>query len=158
MTTKENLRALLLTSRMAMTPEEVRTKSEVITDKLIGTITWSNITTLHVYRSAASWREVDTAIFVRELQQAAPHISTQFAPFDRKASLPVEKFDLIIGPMLGFDAANHRIGFGGGWYDRFLETQPQALKIGLCYQKGLILQNLPHELHDIPLDQIITET
>ena len=59
--------------------------------------------------------------------------------------------------MLGFNSkALHRIGYGGGYYDKFLATQPQAQKIGVCFEQGKLAQ-IPAELHDIPLDVIITE-
>jgi 5-formyltetrahydrofolate cyclo-ligase len=69
----------------------------------------------------------------------------------------VEKFDLILVPCLAFDKDNYRLGWGGGFYDRFLAAQPKALKIGLCYQNGFVKEGLTHQPHDIPLDKIITE-
>ena len=59
--------------------------------------------------------------------------------------------------MLGFDPKTlHRIGYGGGYYDQFLATQPQAQKIGVCFDHGKT-ENIPTEPHDIPLDVIVTE-
>ena len=47
------------------------------------------------------------------------------------------------------------MGFGKGYYDRFLENT-NAVKIGLCYDFQL-LDNIPKESHDIPMNYIITE-
>ena len=69
---------------------------------------------------------------------------------------PVSKFDAILVPMLGFDSTLHRIGFGGGYYDRFLAGQKQAIKIGICFELGKTAE-IPTEPHDIPLDIIISE-
>jgi 5-formyltetrahydrofolate cyclo-ligase len=69
---------------------------------------------------------------------------------------PVPAFDVIIVPMLGFDASLQRIGWGGGYYDKFLAAQPQAIKIGVCYSIGEV-EHIPAEPHDVPLDMIVTE-
>ena len=70
---------------------------------------------------------------------------------------PPDTFDVVIMPMLGFDPKTlHRIGYGGGYYDRFLATQPEAQKIGVCYDSAQTT-DLPSEPHDIQLNQIITE-
>ncbi len=69
-----------------------------------------------------------------------------------------EQFDVIIVPMLGFDPKTmHRIGYGGGFYDKFLATQPHAKKIGVCFDLGKV-DHIETEAHDVPLDLIITET
>jgi 5-formyltetrahydrofolate cyclo-ligase len=68
----------------------------------------------------------------------------------------VPAFDVIIVPMLGFDTSLQRIGWGGGYYDKFLATQPKAKKIGVCYSIGEV-ERIPAEPHDIPLDMIMTE-
>jgi 5-formyltetrahydrofolate cyclo-ligase len=58
--------------------------------------------------------------------------------------------------MLAFDTSLQRIGYGGGYYDRFLATQPQARKVGVCFELGKV-QYVRSEPHDIPLDSIVTE-
>ncbi|MGH7156833.1 MAG: 5-formyltetrahydrofolate cyclo-ligase, partial [Candidatus Saccharimonadales bacterium] len=75
----------------------------------------------------------------------------------RDTEITTAKFDLILVPVLAFDKENYRLGWGGGFYDKFLANQPQALKIGLGFQDGLVEQGLPHEPHDVPLDKVITE-
>lgn len=64
------------------------------------------------------------------------------------------KYDLIIVPGLAFDKQGSRLGYGAGYYDIFLEQQPDAYKIGLCYPFQLV-ENVPREEHDIPLDEIL---
>ena len=59
--------------------------------------------------------------------------------------------------LAGAGAAVLVFGLGGGWYDKFSAIQPEALKVGLAYQAGLIENGLPAEQHDIRLDEIITE-
>ncbi len=64
--------------------------------------------------------------------------------------------DLIIVPGIAFDASGMRLGRGKGFYDRLLK-ETTALKIGICYDFQLI-DDIPHEIHDIPMDAIITPT
>ena len=61
---------------------------------------------------------------------------------------------LVLMPGLAFDAEGHRIGYGGGFYDRFLEKEPQHPTIALCYDFQM-LERLDTEEHDIPVDQVI---
>ena len=63
---------------------------------------------------------------------------------------------MVVVPGLAFDRRGHRIGWGGGYYDRFL-AQVQAVKIGLCYN-ALVLDCIPGEPHDVPVDMVVAET
>ena len=61
---------------------------------------------------------------------------------------------LVLMPGLAFDPEGHRIGYGGGFYDKFLEREPNHPTLALCYE----FQMLPHletEEHDIPVDTVI---
>lgn len=69
--------------------------------------------------------------------------------------VPPEAMDLIIVPGTAFDAAGHRIGMGGGYYDRFLE-KTSAITAGVAYECQ-IFPNLPWEIHDQALNYVITE-
>lgn len=67
-----------------------------------------------------------------------------------------EKIDIIIVPGVAFDKHGSRIGFGKGYYDRFLEKYKNSLKIGLAFEDQLV-NFIPKEQHDKPVDIIITE-
>ncbi|BCJ87183.1 5-formyltetrahydrofolate cyclo-ligase [Effusibacillus dendaii] len=72
-------------------------------------------------------------------------------------ALSVQELDVVIVPGVAFDRKGGRLGYGGGYYDRFLpQLRPNALKIGIAYQLQMVEQ-LPMETHDIPLDLIVTE-
>ena len=63
--------------------------------------------------------------------------------------------DVLLVPLLAFDAKGHRLGYGGGFYDRTLA----ALKIpaiGIAYA-GQEADSIPHEAHDRTLDMVLTE-
>jgi len=64
---------------------------------------------------------------------------------------------IIIVPGLAFGLRGERLGFGAGYYDRFLAQYPQARRIGLCLDDQ-IRQDIPMEAHDEPLDALLTPT
>jgi 5-formyltetrahydrofolate cyclo-ligase len=69
---------------------------------------------------------------------------------------PVQPTALLV-PLVGFDAAGYRLGFGGGYYDRTLAAlDPKPLTIGVGYEFGRLKTIYPQP-HDIPLDAIVTE-
>ncbi|WP_428773055.1 5-formyltetrahydrofolate cyclo-ligase [Vibrio sp.] len=78
---------------------------------------------------------------------------------DKRLVKPVEQLDLIATPLVGFDAQGHRLGMGGGYYDRTLarwhnDAQgPRA--IGLAHDCQYVDQ-LPTESWDVPLTKIVT--
>lgn len=64
--------------------------------------------------------------------------------------------DLIIVPGVVFDQHRHRIGRGGGYYDKFLAQHPQVPKIGVCYSFQLKKQDIPHLWRDRKMDRVVT--
>lgn len=64
------------------------------------------------------------------------------------------KIDLVIVPGLAYDRKNYRLGYGGGYYDNFLITQPGAFKVGIFYPVQQV-DVVPVEAHDISLDSIL---
>lgn len=69
----------------------------------------------------------------------------------------LEYFDnsIILVPALCFDKKGYRLGYGKGYYDRFLENYP-FISIGLCYN-SLVKNEIPIDRYDLPVDFIITE-
>lgn len=63
--------------------------------------------------------------------------------------------DVCIIPGMAFDQEGHRLGRGKGYYDRLLPLLPQAYKIGICHPFQMV-ENVPHEEHDIKMDEVIT--
>lgn len=64
---------------------------------------------------------------------------------------------LILVPGMAFTASGHRLGRGGGYYDRFLARLPgSAVKLGVCFARQLV-DDLPFELHDQRVDAVVTE-
>lgn len=61
---------------------------------------------------------------------------------------------LVLMPGLAFDPAGHRIGYGGGFYDKFLAAEPNHPTLALCYEFQM-LPRLDTEEHDIPVDTVL---
>lgn len=70
--------------------------------------------------------------------------------------VPPDDNTLIIIPCVAADKRGFRIGYGGGYYDRYLEQYPNIKTAGLCYNECLY-ENIPIEDHDKKLDFIITD-
>lgn len=156
---------LLKQRRLALTASERGAKSQVIREGLSGAIDWSSVRTVHYFEPIERLGEVDLTNFMDSLQERNIKMYTSrkirdkwqtVGPDDEPVS-EMPEFDVIIVPMLGFDPSTlHRIGYGGGHYDRFLAGQPQARKIGVCFEAGKV-GHIPTEAHDVPLERIITE-
>lgn len=61
--------------------------------------------------------------------------------------------DIILVPALGFDPHNHRLGYGRGFYDRFLKQIPNKHTIGIGFKEQLI-SYIPSQAHDVPLEKV----
>ena len=69
---------------------------------------------------------------------------------------PLEQIDLIFVPGAAFDLKGYRVGYGAGFYDRFLPQCPQSVWIGLAYEAQIVTNTFP-QTWDVPLHQILTE-
>lgn len=90
--------------------------------------------------------------FDDDLLVADPYDARQPAA-DAEALVP----DVMFCPLLGFSARGDRIGYGAGFYDRWLTANRPVLAIGLAWDCQLV-EDLPLEPHDVPLDMIVTPT
>lgn len=153
---KATLRKQMLQRRQMLPSDEARRMSADIAKAAQATIDWQSISSMHVYQSSAQWNEVSTEWVEEFVRTEWPHISITIGAAVKTAPIPTRAYDLIFVPLIAFDERLHRLGFGGGWYDRFLANQPHALKIGLAYE----MQRAPEllsEPHDIALSAVITE-
>ncbi|AAD18901.1 5-formyltetrahydrofolate cyclo-ligase [Chlamydia pneumoniae TW-183] len=76
-------------------------------------------------------------------------------PFSKQTPISSDKITHVLVPGLAFDQQGYRLGYGHGFYDRWLAQHPypsiRTIGIGYCEQK---IDRLPQESHDIPLSQI----
>lgn len=157
-------------ARQGLSAELVRVSSEAIAGRILQSVDWAAVRSVHTYLSFASEREVDSKKLLETIWSLYPHIKTATWSYGRGELRSIwinsegyldivdehTLFDLIIVPVVAFDEECNRIGFGAGFYDRFLVTQPNAHTIGLAYD--LSLCSFKREQHDIALDSIVTET
>ena len=66
------------------------------------------------------------------------------------------KHTLLFVPGCAFDEKGGRMGYGGGFYDRFMEAYPEILRVALAYEEQLV-EEVPREVHDKIVDVIVTE-
>ena len=73
-----------------------------------------------------------------------------------KDNAPIqEKHDVILVPCVGLDSQGNRIGYGVGFYDKYLEGN-NAVKIALSYSKQIV-KVIPVSKNDVKMDWIVTE-
>ena len=81
-----------------------------------------------------------------------------FGMAEPSPDLPViqpEEIELTLVPGLAFDRHGFRLGYGGGYFDRFLENF-KGVSAGITFH-ALLLDTIPHAVHDIPMHWVITE-
>lgn len=98
---------------------------------------------------------------IMEARQYIPERLTKnrFGILEPDLSCPTiepQNLKIILAPALLVDLSGNRLGFGNGYYDRFLKNCPHALKIA-CVYDWQIIPKIPSLKHDIPMDIIITE-
>jgi 5-formyltetrahydrofolate cyclo-ligase len=176
---KSSIRQILRQRKDSMTQEERLEKSRRICCHLLEQITDGE--TVMVYTSKE--KEVNTAnlinallgrgnpivvpIIVKEdfslrlsyLKDPSSLVPSTFGvpePIGNEIPATGNDVDTIILPMLGFDRTGRRIGYGAGYYDRFLAKNKKLRKIGIAFSCQEC-ENLPVDENDIPMDCIITE-
>jgi 5-formyltetrahydrofolate cyclo-ligase len=166
--TKPSLRKSLQEARTRLGAPSRHEKAEAIAASLLEAVDWAKVRSVHCFEPIMRLGEVDLVDFVTALQTGEADVRVYTSRRhggawrieDADTDEPVKetpRFDAIIVPMLGFDPKTlHRVGYGGGYYDKFLAEQPQARKIGVCYEAGRT-EGLRAEPHDIPLDMVVTE-
>lgn len=76
------------------------------------------------------------------------------APRPQLRSIAPEHLDLLFVPGLAFTSAGHRLGYGGGYYDRFLPRCPQATFVACAFPEQIVGE-LPLEGHDLPVARLL---
>ena len=169
------LRAIVEQKRRIMTKEQVEEQSALIMAQLEQMSAFREAKTVLLYYPIHN--EVDLRPLLTKykgqkifLLPVTHRHSMEVRPYDgedmmRRGRLGVPEpqtftyrghIDLIIVPGVVFDQNRHRIGRGGGYYDRFLRKQFTAKKVGVCYSFQLKKHTIPHSWRDQKLDRIIT--
>lgn len=179
LTSKAAIREKLLQARRALKPETRRSLSRRITQQALSLPEWSSSRCVGIYLSLPD--EVSTAGLVYAALSAgktlaAPVMKLRSQTLDfRRINDPCdlfsgplgipqpingsliapEKIDLLIIPGVGFDLYCNRLGYGEGFYDRFLPSCP-GFRLGLAFEVQLI-DSLPAAPQDQPMQRVLTE-
>ena len=173
---KKELRSQIRQKKRAMTEEEICQRSEALGKLFMGSDLYKAAKTVYGYLPYN--QEVRTVAMLEQAirdgkRVAVPKVYGEEMRFifiedmsaveqgyagipEHVADGPVadDETALVLMPGLAFDPQGHRIGYGGGFYDRFLEKEPGHPTLALCYE----FQMLPHldtEEHDIPVDCVL---
>lgn len=184
---KKELRIRLNRERKALSREDILTKSEKIYENWLAHFSLKEVNYLHVFQPIKKRNEIETSFFTDFARKRHGHVKIIVPvvnPYSEhlthvelandikmeinhwgipEPKMPFKKvspmqMDMVLVPMLGFDMEGNRLGYGKGYYDRFLNLVPaKCLKIGLCLEQGKVENGLPAEAHDVALDYIVTE-
>lgn len=175
---KQEIREKVNTERKTLHPSVISEKSRKIIEILKSLDEYNDAETIMPYLSLDI--EVDTKEFIKN--ELINKNKTIIIPFVEENDIKISrlddfknldqgkfgvlepikkekhegKIDLIIVPGVAFDSKGSRIGFGKGYYDRFLQENKEALKVALAFEEQIV-DSIPAELHDISVDMIITE-
>lgn len=178
---KEELRQKLLERRNAIAGPVYKKASATIVKKLQSLEEFRQSKTIHCYVSMNDRREVNTHRLIQRMLQGNKTVVvpvTQFADKSLKhvaltsfghlkpnkwgvlepeigAQVSHEQVDLVVVPMVGADEQCNRIGYGAGFYDRFLSSI-EVIKIGLIFENN-VEEYIPTEPFDVRMDKIITD-
>ena len=175
---KNQIKESTLEKRDSLSKEEILEKSKKIKESLFNLDSYNKSKTAMFFVSFNS--EVNTHEMIREslgkktvvVPKVLEHEIEPSVIIDLDNLVPTGKFnipepmdlmkiaykhiDLVLVPGIAFDLEGHRIGYGFGYYDKFLKKVPKAVKIGLCFDFQIV-DKIPQEEHDIPVDVIITD-
>lgn len=180
---KQRLREECLAARETLSEQERCVLDESITQKLLATPEYAETTTVLTYVSVSS--EVSTRMIIERalcdgktvaVPRCLPGHRLEFVAITSLDQLVAAPFNLLepakelpavtedqknnsicIVPALLVDTKGYRLGYGAGFYDRFLSTYP-GKKICLAYQQNLSQTMLPHTASDVAVDVVITES
>lgn len=160
--TKTELRKIYLEKRKSLTPEEIKQKSESIAESFFQNFDVSKFNFLHSFLPIKKFNEINTRIIFKTIrrnfpsvQMLVPRVNFQTNEIENLLFLhetetvqniwnihePVHneiveivKIDAVLIPLLCFDERGFRVGYGKGFYDKFLiKCRTDCLKIGLNY-------------------------
>jgi len=182
--TKQGLRKIYLEKRKSLSEAAYHTLSRQICDQFFVNIDLNFIKVIHTYLPIVSKREPDTWLIIDRIRREYPHIRIVIPKITKekdelehyffeglhqletntwgiqepKQGIPCEpqKIDLVLVPLLAYDKQGQRLGYGKGYYDKFLPL----CKTG-CKKVGISFFDVEEELpeiqeNDVSLDNILT--
>lgn len=173
---KKMLRAEIREKKRAMTPLQIEELSGVLAGQFYNTDQYKKAKTIYGYLPYN--QEVRTIPILEQALKDGKAVAVPKVVGDKMVFILMEDLDLVekgyagipepvadgpvamdpealvLMPGLAFDPQGHRVGYGGGFYDRFLEEEPDHPTVALCYEFQM-LPELKTEEHDIPVDLVL---
>lgn len=180
---KSVLRKKILEKRNSLSVPQILSKSKSIQEKLIGSIEFGKSKSIGIYLSKGS--EVQTkeiisnalesekiVLLPRVVLNDLQYFIVDKHDFDRDlfdlskfgikepkiTNMKVEFIDLLIVPGIVFDYNGYRIGYGYGYYDKFMAEEKFSKSIGLAYDLQVTKNPIPKFEYDKKIDVLITES
>lgn len=182
---KKEFRSKVISNRKNQSPDFISKHSSIITEKLISMECIKNSKNIMLYLDFNN--EVKTDELINKLISLKKIVSSPITIVKERKLIPCQitnlsndiqigaygirepkkdssheintsDIDIVIVPAVAYDKNCYRLGYGGGFYDRFLENlRDDAITIGIAFDIQ-IFDDVPKEPHDAQLDYIITET
>ena len=173
---KKELRSLVRAKKRAMTEEQIREKSEALARQLFATEEYCSARSIYGYLPYN--QEVRTVPMLEQALRDGKRVAVPKCYGDEMrfiwmedlsrvekgyAGIPEPIADgpvaddaeaLVLMPGLAFDKEGHRIGYGGGFYDKFLAREEKHPKVALCYDFQ-VFDRLETEEFDIPVEKLL---
>jgi 5-formyltetrahydrofolate cyclo-ligase len=89
-------------------------------------------------------------------QRLVMHAFGMFEPSERLLQIEPGIVDLVLVPGLAFSPGGHRLGYGGGYYDRYLPTAERAVRVGIAYRVQVV-EDIPYHAADQKMHYLVTE-
>jgi 5-formyltetrahydrofolate cyclo-ligase len=173
---KKALRKRILAERSALSPHAVEVSSRRACERVLAFAAWQSARRVGLY--CATDGEVALAALDADARQRSVEVTYprwgeggmtfRRAPLEALERTPrgilapradapeATGLDVILVPGVAFSPTGQRLGQGGGYYDRALKHQPQALRLGICHSFQ-VLHSLPLDEWDEPVDVLVTE-
>lgn len=181
---KKEFRKKVIESRKNKSADFVLNNSNLITEKLLQMKDIRNATNIMLYldfnnevqtdnliqKLLSLKKIVSSPITIKENHTLIPTQITDLKdglrigtygirePKEKSPTIDIKALDVVIVPAVAYDIDCYRLGYGGGFYDRFLENlRKDAITIGIAFDFQ-IFNSIPKETHDAQLNYIVTET
>lgn len=182
---KKDFRKNVINLRKQQSPDFVSINSNIITDTLLSLDTINNANNIMIYLDFNN--EVQTENLIKKLLSLRKIVSSPVTILENKQLIPfqvldldssisigiwgirepnqkicppvnIQDIDVVIVPAVAYDINCYRLGYGGGFYDRFLvKLKPSTITIGIAFDFQ-IFDDIPKEPHDARLNYVITES
>jgi 5-formyltetrahydrofolate cyclo-ligase len=182
--TKDELRKIYLQKRTSLPEGTYEQLNKQLCDNFFAHIDLSFIKVLHTFLPIQKTREPDTWLIIDRIRREFPHVRISVPKINTETSVldnfyfegmhqlenntwgipepkqgiptPTEKIDAVLVPLLAVDKAGQRVGYGRGFYDKFLAScRPNSMKIGLSFFPPVEKITNLHS-NDLPLNKVVT--